>query len=49
MNDDETRTFLAICDEMLGMLRQIRADLADIRASMERIERRTGLVEAPTP
>jgi hypothetical protein len=49
MNDDETRTFLAICDEMLGMLRQIRADLADIRASMERTQHRLDRIEEPTP
>jgi hypothetical protein len=34
---------------MLGMLRQIRADLAEIRASMERTQHRLDMmIEEPT-
>lgn len=40
MTAEETRTFNAVCDEMLGMLRQIRGDLAEIKASMDRTQRR---------
>ena len=47
MSDDEMRMFNAICDEILGMLRQIRTDLADIAQTMERIERQLNLVDAP--